>query len=256
MSGIQDLTECETASLDQTTNTDPVIVIGGGPTGIRAAECLAAKKTPVTIFNAERWQPYNRVKLTPLLSGDVQLGQVYLEPNFPDETLVKQYTSHPIVAIDPERKVVIGQFDRAFPYSKLIIATGSRAHIPAIPGTDRDGVFKFRNFDDVEKLIARSFSARKCLVIGGGLLGLEAARGMANRDIETVVIEHESWLMARQLDEEAGGLLKSQIENLGLEVKTGVSVKEITGNGRVEGVTLSTLPLPVISFTDTPAMAE
>ena len=235
----QIISDNDDACKNQNSNPDPVIVIGGGPTGIRAAECLAAKKTPVTIFNAERWQPYNRVKLTPLLSGDVQLGQVYLEPNFPDETLVKQYTSHPIVAIDPTKKVVIGQFDRAFPYSKLIIATGSRAHIPAIPGADRDGVFKFRNFDDVEKLIARSFSARKCLVIGGGLLGLEAARGMANRDIETVVIEHESWLMARQLDEEAGSLLKSQIENLGLEVKTGISVKEITGNGRVEGVTLS-----------------
>ena len=115
------------------------------PAGIRAAECLSAKNIPVIIFNAERWQPYNRVKLTPLLSGDVQVGQVYLEPNLPKDAKVKQYTSHPIVSIDTENKEVIGQFERRFPYSKLIIATGSRAHIPAIPGIELDDVFKFRN---------------------------------------------------------------------------------------------------------------
>ncbi|MBO6548067.1 MAG: FAD-dependent oxidoreductase [Rhizobiales bacterium] len=235
-------TDCTNTSSDQKSpgcDENPVIVIGGGPAGIRAAECLSAKNIPVIIFNAERWQPYNRVKLTPLLSGDVQVGQVYLEPNLPKDAKVKQYTSHPIVSIDTENKEVIGQFERRFPYSKLIIATGSRAHIPAIPGIELDDVFKFRNFDDVEKLVARSISARRCVVIGGGLLGLEAARGMANRKIETIVVEHETRLMARQLDDGAGALLASQIEALGLTVKTGLSVKKINGTDRVESITLS-----------------
>ena len=217
----------------------PVIVIGGGPSGVRAAECLAAGGVNTVLFNAERWQPYNRVKLTPLLSGDVQLGQVYLQPNFPDGSHVKQYSTHPIVAIDRENKSVIGQFDRRFVYSKLIIATGSRAHIPAIEGIGKDGVYKFRNFDDVEKLIARSVSARRCVVIGGGLLGLEAARGMAGRKVKTIVVEHESRLMARQLDDAGGAVLKAQIEALDISVHTGVSVKEILGESRVAGVLLS-----------------
>lgn len=217
----------------------PVIVIGGGPVGIRAAQELAQRHIPVTIFNAERWQPYNRVKLTPLLAGDVQVGQVYLEPNFPNDARVVQYTGHPIIDIDLKNKIVTGQYGREFPFSKLVIATGSRAHIPNIKGIDRDGVFKFRDFDDTEKLVARSVSARRAAVIGGGLLGLEAARGMNNRGVETFVIEHERRLMARQLDQAGGELLASQIEALGLHVMTGLAVKEITGNGRVEGIEFS-----------------
>ncbi len=209
----------------------PVIVIGGGPVGIRVAQELAVRGVPVTIFNAERWQPYNRVKLTPLLAGDVQVGQVYLEPNFPAGSVVKQHMGHPVVAIDRVQRQVTDHSGQAFPYSKLVIATGSRAHIPNIPGIERDGVFKFRNFDDTEKLVARSVSARRAVVIGGGLLGLEAARGMAMRGVETYVVEHESRLMARQLDLGAGEMLAGQIEALGLKVLVGRAVREIKGGG-------------------------
>ena len=226
--------ENETVTFD-----DPVIVIGGGPVGIRVAQELANKKIPVTIFNAERWKPYNRVKLTPLLAGDVQIGQVYQIPNFSPDTKVDQYTSHSIVEINKENKTVTGQFGREFPYSKLVIATGSRAHIPPIKGIDKAGVYKFRNFDDTEQLVARSFSSRRTVIIGGGLLGLEAARGMSNRGVETWVVEHESRLMARQLDQEGGELLAEQIENLGLTIRVGHAVKEIHGKERVEEIELA-----------------
>lgn len=217
----------------------PVVVIGGGPVGIKAAQELVQRGFAVTLFNAERWQPYNRVKLTPLLAGDVQFGQVYLEPNFPEDARFVQYTGHPIIEIDTKNKTVTGQTGRKFPYTKLVIATGSRAHIPNIKGIDRDGVFKFRDFDDTEKLVARSVSARRAAVIGGGLLGLEAARGMATRGVETFVVEHERRLMARQLDQAGGELLAKQIESIGLTVLTGCAVREITGNGRVEGIEFS-----------------
>lgn len=218
---------------------NPVIVIGGGPTGIRVAQDLASRKIPVTIFNAERWQPYNRVKLTPLLAGDVQVGQVFQEPDFPSDSEVVQYTGHPVVEIDLAAKTVTGQYGREFPYSKLVIATGSRAHIPAIPGIELAGVYKFRDFDDTEKLVARTFSSRRTVVIGGGLLGLEAARGMANRGVETYVLEHETRLMARQLDQAGGDLLASKIEALGLKVYTGHAVKEIKGESRVQSIELA-----------------
>lgn len=233
-------TEATQAAMDQKNHSfdEPVIVIGGGPAGIRVTQELARRKIPVTIFNAERWRPYNRVKLTPLLAGDVQVGQVYQQPNFAADSTVKQYSAHSIVDIDPASKTVTGHLGRGYNYSKLIIATGSRAHIPPIPGIERDGVYKFRNFDDTEQLVARTFSSRRTVVIGGGLLGLEAARGMANRGVETWVIEHEPVLMARQLDKAGGDLLAAKIRALGLGVRVGQAVKEIKGNGRVEAIVL------------------
>ena len=159
-----------------------------------------------------------RVKLTPLLSGDVQLGQVQQPIQFPGPGEVALYSDNSIVDIDraerPSRRSTGGYW----PYSKLIIATGSRAYVPPIPGADIPGVYTFRNFDDVEKLVARSFSSRRCVVVGGGLLGLEAARGMSDRGVETWVVEHEAYLMARQLDARGGELLGAAVERMGLHV--------------------------------------
>ncbi|MEO1205694.1 MAG: FAD-dependent oxidoreductase [Pseudomonadota bacterium] len=217
----------------------PVIVIGGGPVGIRAAQELSRAGCDVVLFNAERWKPYNRVKLTPLLSGDVQLGQVEQSLEFPGDGKVSLYSNTSIVDIDRERKSVTTNRGRQFTYDKLIIATGSRAHVPPIEGRDLDGVFTFRNFDDVEKLLARSFRSRQCVVVGGGLLGLEAARGMADRGVETYVIEHEDHLMARQLDRAGGDGLKAAVEKMGLHVLTGTRVTAFTGQTRLEAIELA-----------------
>jgi nitrite reductase (NADH) large subunit len=218
---------------------DPVVVVGGGPSGIRVAQELARRGLATIVFNAERWPPYNRVKLTPLLSGEVQLGQVSQPLTFPGHGEVTLYSDHSIVDVDRSRKTVTGRFGRVWAYSKLVLCMGSRAHVPPIPGKDLAGVFTFRNFDDVEKLMARSLRARRAVVIGGGLLGLEAARGMARRGAETWVVEHERHLMARQLDARAGALLVRDIAGLGLAVRSGRSVKRIAGRERVEAIELS-----------------
>jgi nitrite reductase (NADH) large subunit len=215
------------------------VVIGGGPSGIRVCQELARRGLDAVVFNAERWLPYNRVKLTPLLCGDVQLGQVSQPLTFPGPGQVTLYSDHSIVDVDRVAKTVMGRFGRVWRYTKLVFCTGSRAQVPPIPGRELAGVFTFRNFDDVEKLVARSLSSRRTVVIGGGLLGLEAARGMAARRTETWVVEHERHLMARQLDDRAGTLLARDISALGITVRTGKSVARITGNERVEAVTLS-----------------
>ncbi|MGP0090055.1 MAG: FAD-dependent oxidoreductase [Xanthobacteraceae bacterium] len=219
---------------------DPVIVVGGGPSGLRVAQEVVRRGPSVILFNAERWRPYNRLKLTPFLGGEVQIGFVYQSDVFPADAPVTQYTGQSIVQIDRVAKTVENHFGRSFRYSKLVLCLGSRPHIPPIPGRELSGVFRFRSFDDVEQLVARAMRSRRTAVIGGGLLGLEAARGMALRKIETIVIEHENRLMARQLDQGAGAVLAQQIRGIGLTVRTGCSVKTIAGTDRVERLLLST----------------
>ncbi len=217
----------------------PVVIIGGGPSGIRVAQELARSGCDAILFNAERWKPYNRVKLTPLLSGDVQLGQVTQPLDFPGPGKVTLYSDNSIVDIDRAAKTVTTRLGRTWPYSKLVIAMGSRAHIPPIPGGDLPGVYTFRNFDDVEKLVARSFSSRRCVVIGGGLLGLEAARGMKDRGVDTWVVEHEAHLMSRQLDARGGELLGQAIERMGVHVLVGTRVVAFEGDSRIEHVAMA-----------------
>lgn len=217
----------------------PVVVVGGGPSGIRAAQELSRQGFDVVVFNAERWKPYNRVKLTPLLSGDVQLGQVEQPLNFRGPGKVALYSNNSIIDIDREAKTVTTKHGRVWHYSKLVIATGSRAHVPPIPGIDLAGVYTFRDFDDVEKLVARSFRSRRCVVVGGGLLGLEAARGMNVRGVETWVVEHEAYLMARQLDRRGGELLEAAVERMGLRVLVGSRVAEFKGDSRLEAIELA-----------------
>lgn len=217
----------------------PVIVVGGGPSGLRVTQELARRAIPVVQFNAERWRPYNRLKLTPFLAGEVQIGIVYQPNLFPPDAPVTQYTGQTIVAIDRDAKVVESQLGRRLGYSKLVLCLGSHAYIPPIPGRDLAGVYRFRNFDDVELLVARSMRSRRTVIIGGGLLGLEAARGMAVRKVETIVVEHESHLMARQIDNAAGRMLERQVDAMGVAARTGCSVQAIGGTERVESVVLS-----------------
>jgi nitrite reductase (NADH) large subunit len=220
--------------------SDQVVVVGGGPAGLRVAQELTQRGLSVVLLNAERWAPYNRVKLTPFLAGEVQIGRVYQDGAFTTDARISKYTGHTVVRIDRKNKTVTTQFGRSWRYAKLVLCIGSHAFIPSIPGRDLSGVFRFRNFDDVERLVARSMRARRAVIIGGGLLGLEAARGMSLRRVPTVVVEHEHHLMSRQLDRAAGELLKSEIERLGLTVKTGCAVRSIEGAGRVERLLLST----------------
>lgn len=217
----------------------PVIVVGGGPSGLRMAQELVRRQIPVIQFNAERWRPYNRLKLTPFLAGEVQLGVVYQPNLFPDGAHLTQYTGQTVVAIDRQAKTVENQLGRRWQYSKLVLCLGSHAHIPPIPGRDLTGVYRFRNFDDVELLVARSIRSRRTVVIGGGLLGLEAARGVALRGVDTIVVEHDTHLMPRQLDRAAGAVLEEQILAMGLDVRTGRAVKAIEGATRVERVALA-----------------
>ncbi|RAI03620.1 hypothetical protein DLJ53_03795 [Acuticoccus sediminis] len=219
--------------------TAPVVIVGGGPVGVRTAQELSRRGWDVVLFNAERWRPYNRVKLTPLLAGEAQVGTVYLDDRFPPPGRVACHDGTSVVDIDREKRHVVTSRGDVVAYHRLVLALGSRAFIPAIPGADLPGVYAFRNFDDAERLVARTMSARHVVVIGGGLLGLEAARGMARRGARVTIVEHENRLMPRQLDEAAGRTLAARIEALGVTVRTGERIASIDGFSRVVSVTLA-----------------
>lgn len=216
-----------------------MIVVGGGPVGIRAAQSITRAGLPALVLCDETVPPYNRVRLTPLLGGDAQFGDIAYGDLPEDSETFQLCLGHRVVRIEREQKRVITADGAAWPYDTLVLATGSRAFVPGIPGRDLNGVYRFRSADDASALLARSFSARQVAVIGGGLLGLEAARGMRRRGCAVTVVEHESHLMPRQLDKAGGALLAKQIADLGVAVKTGVAVKEITGTDRVEGLVLA-----------------
>ncbi|MGE0667058.1 MAG: FAD-dependent oxidoreductase [Sphingomonadales bacterium] len=228
-------------SADQASPRPRVVVVGGGPAGVRVAQDLLRLGThEVVVLSDERWQSYNRIKLTPLLAGDIQVGQVYQPLIAAPDAPIRQYRSHRVVAIDRDCRTVTDHHGRVWPYDRLVLATGSRPRTLPVPGIDLPGVFTFRGLDSTEALIARSFRSRSTVVIGGGLLGLEAARGMSRRGVPTTIIEHENRLMARQLDERGAGMLQREIEALGIRVEASATLAAIMpGENGVAGIRLA-----------------
>ena len=218
----------------------PIVIIGTGPVGIRMLEELheASLYHPIVIYGGEPWMPYNRVRLSSLLAGEISHDDILLSNDeLVSDPIVRRYNCK-IVSIDRENKVVVDEFGKEQEYEKLILATGSEPFIPKIPGIELEGVFKFRDLNDTEKLIARRTRSRKTVVIGGGLLGLEAARAMQRFSTSVTVIEHNNRLLFRQLDETGSNLFKEIVEGLDIEVLVSNQVKKINGDRFVESIEL------------------
>ncbi len=222
---------------------EKLVIIGNGMAPGRMLEHLL-EETPgryrVTIFNAEPRVNYDRIMLSPVLSGETDYEQIIIHG---DGWYIKNgitlYKGHRIVAIDKAAKTVRSDRGITEPYDKLVIATGSVPVILPVPGNNLPGVLTYRDLDDVNAMLLAAQSRAKAVVIGGGLLGLEAASGLNARGMEVTVLHLMPTLMERQLDAAAGYLLERAIEQRGIKVRTKANTRAILGADRVEGVVLA-----------------
>ncbi|PWR04525.1 nitrite reductase large subunit [Meridianimarinicoccus roseus] len=222
--------------------TQKLVIIGAGMASGRVIEHLAALDPAaydITLFNAEPRGNYNRIMLSPVLSGEKTYDDIVTHDDaFYAEHAITCRFGETVTRIDRTRKIVHGAKGDV-PYDKLLIATGSAPFIIPVDGRDLEGVITYRDLDDTNAMIAAARPGRKAVVIGGGLLGLEAAAGLAERGMDVTVVHLMGHLMERQLDEAAGYLLRRDLEKRGITVLTGASTTAILGANRVEGVLLA-----------------
>ncbi|CAI6226685.1 Nitrite reductase; NAD(P)H [Bacillus subtilis] len=217
-----------------------LVLVGNGMAGVRAIEeilSIAKDEFQITIFGAEPHPNYNRILLSKVLQGDTDIKDITLNDwDWYEENNIQLYTNETVIKVDTENKTVITDADRIQPYDELILATGSVPFILPIPGADKKGVTAFRDIKDTDTMLAASKQYKKAAVIGGGLLGLEAARGLLNLGMDVSVIHLAPFLMERQLDATAGRLLQNELEKQGMTFLLEKQTEEIVGDDRVEGL--------------------
>jgi nitrite reductase (NADH) large subunit len=219
-----------------------LVVIGNGMAGCRAVEELLARapgRYAITIFGAEPRVNYNRIMLSPVLAGEKSFDEIVINDHaWYRDNAIRLIAGDPVVAIDRDAQTVRSAGGIALGYDRLLIATGSDPFIIPVPGSTLDGVISFRDMADVDRMLAAADRGGAAVVIGGGLLGLEAAHGLSLRGMKVTVLHLMPTLMERQLDEAAGWLLKSALEARGQTILTGADTAEIVGGDAVEGVRL------------------
>jgi nitrite reductase (NADH) large subunit len=222
---------------------EKLVLVGNGMAGVRCIEeilKLEPNRFEIFIFGSEPHPNYNRIQLSKVLQGDTSIKDITINDwSWYEENKIHLYPGEIVVKIDPANQIVISNKGRMVEYDKLILATGSVPFILPISGANKKGVTAFRDISDCEKMIEYSKKYKKAAVIGGGLLGLEAARGLLNLGMEVDVIHIGSHLMERQLDSIAGKLLQTELEKQGMNFLLEKHTKEILGGEHVEGLSFS-----------------
>ncbi|NOQ15894.1 MAG: NAD(P)/FAD-dependent oxidoreductase, partial [Methyloprofundus sp.] len=221
-----------------------LVVIGNGMAGIRTVEELLSAspdKYDITVFGAEPHGNYNRIMLSSVLSGEKNIEDIiindrqwYVDHNI----LLHAGEDKAVIEINRSRKCVIAKDGTQAEYDRLLIATGSKPVIPDIPGKDLQGVISFRDIFDVNTMLEYSRSHKKAIVLGGGLLGLEAANGLVLRGMHVTVVHTNLVLLNRQMDKQAGGMLQHALEARGLRFKMPARTQALIGddNGHIKAV--------------------
>ncbi|MGB9366581.1 MAG: FAD-dependent oxidoreductase [Xanthobacteraceae bacterium] len=222
--------------------SEPLVVIGNGMAAARFADELSARalgRFAIAVIGAEPRLAYNRVLLSSVLAGEVPSSDIELKPPrwWRDRGITLRYGCR-ATAIDTQARTVSLADGTSLPFARLVFATGSKPIRPAIPGMNLPGVITFRDIGDIWTIWHRAGTGDHVVVIGGGLLGLEAAYGLAKAGARMTVLHLMDQLMERQLDARAAHMLQRAVEAMGIEVVLNADTAEINGESRVEGVTL------------------
>jgi len=224
-------------------NKKRLVVIGNGMAGMKVVEHLldyAPDLYSITVFGAEPHGNYNRIMLSPVLAGNSSIDEIMLNPlNWYAEHGITLHAGETVTAINRNQRTVTSD-KRTLHYDRLLIATGSHSFKIPLPGADLPGVVGFRDIHDVTTMAqAAQKPNANAVVIGGGLLGLEAAYGLRQQGMGVTVVHLTDWLMNQQLDATAGKLLKQNLETIGINIELQANSKEITGDSHVTGLTLA-----------------
>ena len=223
-------------------NKMKLVMVGNGMAGVRTLEELlkiAPDLYEITVFGAEPHPNYNRILLSPVLAGEQTLDEIVLNPlSWYEEQGITLHLGKTVTEIDRRRRVVRAADGTEAAYDRLLIATGSTPFILPVPGKELDGVIAYRDIADTQAMIEAATRYRHAVVIGGGLLGLEAANGLMLRGMDVTVVHLGDWLLERQLDEQAGSLLRESLIQRGLKFRLGTQTEALIGdeNGRVSQV--------------------
>jgi nitrite reductase (NADH) large subunit len=218
---------------------EKLVVVGNGMAGVACVDQILrhAPKFQITIFGDETHVNYNRILLSSVLAGEKSMDDIVLNGlDWYEKNNIDLRLGVRIIDVDPIDKTVTGDDGSVTSFDKLLLATGSMPIIPSIEDVKKEGVFVFRNLDDTRALLERTRPGLKAVVIGGGLLGLEAARGLQVQGCDVTVVHLMETLMERQLDPVGGSYLATKMNQMGITVLLGLSTTKVLGNGHVQGV--------------------
>lgn len=215
-----------------------LVLVGNGMAGVRCIEEILQHNPDafeITIFGSEPHVNYNRILLSTVLQGSTSVADIVInDRNWYEQNNIQLFCGETVAAIDTEKKVIKTDQDRQVPYDILILATGSVPFMLPLPGADKDGVIAFRTIEDCQTMVETAKQYKKAVVIGGGLLGLEAARGLLNLGMDVHVVHIADYLMERQLDRTAAKMLQAELEAQGMKFLLEKHTAEIAGEDRVE----------------------
>jgi nitrite reductase (NADH) large subunit len=216
-----------------------LVVVGNGMAGVACVEQILKLRHEfeITIFGDETHVNYNRILLSMVLAGEKTADEIIInDRNWYQKNGIRARLGTRVTSIDLGEQVVVDETGDETTYDKVILATGSSAFIPPIPGVNKGNVHVFRTLDDTRALLSKARKGLRAVVIGGGLLGLEAARGLQLRGCDVTVVHLMDTLMERQLDATGGEYLQRKIESFGIRVMLPRQTAAICGNGHVEGL--------------------
>jgi len=212
-----------------------LVMIGNGMAGVRTIEELlkiAPGLYDITVFGAEPHPNYNRILLSPVLAGEQTVQDIVLNSwAWYEENGITLHAGKKVVDVDRVRRIVRAEDGTEAAYDRLLMCTGSNPFMLPVPGKDLKGVIAYRDIADTDYMIEAARTHRHAVVIGGGLLGLEAANGLMLRGMKVTVVHVMPWLMERQLDDVAGKLLQGSLEERGLNFMIGAQTQELVDNG-------------------------